>query len=339
MHKILFIVRIDALNKNGGDLVQAKKYKEMILRNINAEVLFAHEISEVELKTIHWDIVQIFNISRIYEHNYILEKIQYDILYLSPIVQPNYKFSRKDYIKSFIRGLLVRKFIRYINNQKIQNIFIKVNVCTYLSNLEQQYFEKTFFKANFSIIIYNGVDRKVKRIIDEKDIDFLIVGRIEKSKNSLFVAEFLSRYFSSQKVLFIGGKNKYHYNYVNKFLTFMDKKDKISFKGIVPYSEVQNVMQRSKILINLSLIEVSPLVDLEALSNSMKVLTTESSFSHLKENECIQMVNPVDELIIKEKLNFLLNTTCDKSQDYVNIWDDNLAEYIHTIKLTLKGDK
>ena len=223
--------------------------------------------------------------------------------------------------------------------EQVQNIFIKVNICTYLSNLEQQYFEKTFFKANFSIIIYNGVDRKVKRIIDEKDIDFLIVGRIEKSKNSLFVAEFLSRYFSSQKVLFIGGKNKYHYNYVNKFLTFMDKKDKISFKGIVPYSEVQNVMQRSKILINLSLIEVSPLVDLEALSNSMKVLTTESSFSHLKENECIQMVNPVDELIIKEKLNFLLNTTCDKSQDYVNIWDDNLAEYIHTIKLTLKGDK
>jgi hypothetical protein len=338
MYNILFIVRIDALDKNGGDLIQAKKYKEVILKNIEANVSFAHELSNIELQSIEWDIVQMFNISRMYEHNYILERIQYKSLYISPIVQPNYQITKKDYVKSFIRSMLVGKFIKYISNSEINNIYKRVNVGTYLSKSEQKYFETIFFKPKYSIIIYNGIDKKEENPIINKDIDFLIVGRIEKSKNSYFVAQFLSKYFHDKDVLFIGGKNKYHYFYVNKFLALIEKNKKINFTGIMSYSEVQNTMRKSKILINLSLIEVSPLVDLEALSNGMKVLTTSSSFSHLKENECVQITDPTDESMIKEKLNFLIQATCDNSTKHVNLWEDNLYDYIKTIKSTLDSN-
>jgi hypothetical protein len=94
-------------------------------------------------------------------------------------------------------------------------------------------------------------------------------------------------------------------------------------------------MCKSNILINLSLKEVSPLVDLEALSHGMKVLTTSSSFSHLKENKCIQIVDPTDETMIKEKLIYLMHSTCTNSINYVGLWEDNLYNYIKTIKKTL----
>jgi hypothetical protein len=332
---ILFIIRIDAVKKNGGDLIQAKRYKEIILKNIEANVLFAHELSNNELKSRKWDIVQIFNISRIYEHNYILEKIDYESLYISPIVQPNFVLTKRDYIKSFIRGALIGKFIKYISKSQIHNIYKRVKVGIYLSSSEKKYFERIFFKPKYSIIVHNGVDKKEENFITNKEIDFLIVGRIEKSKNSYFIAQFLSKYFPDKNVLFVGGKNKYHYFYVNKFLNLIQKKSKINFTGIIPYAEVQNIMCKSNILINLSLKEVSPLVDLEALSHGMKVLTTSSSFSHLKENKCIQIVDPTDETMIKEKLIYLMHSTCTNSINYVGLWEDNLYNYIKTIKKTL----
>lgn len=337
MNNILFIIRIDALKKSGGDLIQAKYYKEVLHKKFNLKIKFAHEISEKELKSTYWDIVQLFNISRIYEHFYFLKKIKFKYLYLSPIVQPNYKRTKIDYIKSLIRGALIGKIIKYISDKKIEKLYNTIHCVTFLSHKEKEYFENNFFQSKKSIIIHNGVDIiSHNNIIYKRDIDFLIVGRIEKSKNSYFIAKLIASYFPEKKTIFIGGKNKYHYKYVKSFSTFLDKQENIDYLGIVNYEKVQEIMLSSRILLNLSLIEVSPLVDLEALSNGMKVLSTSSSFSHLSENMCYQTSNPLDKDEIIEKLTYLQNSKCSNSRKYVNSWDENLQVYLKEIQSTLK---
>ena len=61
-------------------------------------------------------------------------------------------------------------------------------------------------------------------------------------------------------------------------------------------------MQRTKVLVNLSLIEVSPLVDIEALNHGCKVITTINSYSHLVPDKNTFIVDPTNKPEIRETL-------------------------------------
>lgn len=91
-------------------------------------------------------------------------------------------------------------------------------------------------------------------------------------------------------------------------------------------------MKNSRILLNFSELEVSPLVDLEALKCGCSVISTKYSYSHLddfnsfvridvkNETECINAINQM-----------LLNVSNNFKHDKVQSWLDNSVQYISLI--------
>lgn len=316
MFNILFILRIDAKYKNGGDLLQAKQYKKVLEKKLliqNIKIEFAHEFSIVELKKTLWNLVVLFNVSRLDEHFYFLEKINYDKIAVVPIVQPKYFFSLKEYFKSLFRGLLHLKYIPYNSLDKKLKLLSTSVLNIFLSNDECDYYQKQFIYTLNNVIVKNGIDIKhdITYNTEQRKIDFLIVGRIEKSKNTLNTLSILNRYFPQYNACFVGSYNKYHLGYFNKFKKLCKQNKNISYLGAVSQNEVFDIMTKSKVLLNLSLKEVSPLVDIEALSLGMKVLSTKASFTHIEESNCFIRVNPMNESEIIEKLNKIINEDCN----------------------------
>lgn len=342
LFNILFILRIDAKEKNGGDLYQAKQYKKALDEEFSDDVSiqFAHDISMQKLLETKWDLVQLFNVSRLDEHIFYLSQIKYQYLAMTPIVQPNYMFSFKEYLKSLIRGVLYFKVIPYNSNGKKYNLLSKCDFNVFLSQDEQNYYEKNFVKINNSVIAKNGVDLNLTKpsVTNEKEIDFLVVGRVEKSKNTLNTLKMLNEYFPNFKSYFIGAGNKYHFRYFKKFLQKCDKNENVKYLGLQSHEKVTELMSNAKILLNLSLKEVSPLVDLEALACDMKVLSTTVSFTHLKEDGCFMRVDPLNEESIVEKIKLLVESKCKKNNQIL-VWKDTLRSYIQKIDDLIKEKK
>lgn len=338
MFNILFILRIDAKFKNGGDLLQAKQYKKVLekkLLNQNIKIAFAHELDLTQLKETHWNLVILFNISRLDEHFYFLEKIDYDRIAFVPIVQPNYFFSLKEYSKSLLRGLLHLKYIPYNSLDKKLKLLSTCMLNIFLSNDECEYYQKQFVKTVNNVIVKNGIDIKHNIIYnkEERKIDFLIVGRVEKSKNTLNTLLLLNKYFPHLNTCFVGSYNKYHLFYFNKFKKSCKQNKNINYLGAISQNEVYEIMSMSKLLLNLSLKEVSPLVDIEALSLGMKVLSTKASFTHLEESNCFMRVNPLNEDEIVEKINQIIKKSCNnESSDDIITWDTSVEPLVIALK-------
>ena len=338
MFNILFILRIDAKEKNGDDLFQAKQYKKILEKYFShhINIQFAHNLTNKELKNTDWNLIQLFNISRLDEHIFYLKNITYQHIVMTPIVQPEYRFNFKDYIKTFIRGALKFKYIPY-NSLKVKyDLLSQCLFNVYLSRSEQNYYEKYFVKLPNNILAHNGIDKE-KTILskeeDSKKIDFLIVGRVEKSKNTLNTIKLMNKYFPTRKITIIGAGNKYHFTYFKKFLKECEQNSNIDYIGPKKHSEVLTLMSNAKILLNLSLKEVSPLVDLEALAYNMKVLSTTASFTHLTEDSCFMRVSPIDKNAIIEKINMILKSHCNtKKEKQIQTWDETLRTYIEEIE-------
>ena len=344
MFNILFILRIDAKEKNGGDLFQAKQYQRVLQEQLPdmINIKYAHDITKNELETTTWDLVELFNVSRLDEHMFYLKSITYKNIIMTPVVQPGYLYNFKDYIKSFIRGLFKFKYLSYNTIEKKHALLSKCLFNVYLSHDEQLYYEKNFVKTPKSILVHNGIDKDLPSIEEKnnKEIDFLIVGRIEKSKNSLNTLELLNTHFPHLKTQFIGAGNKYHFRYFKKFLQKCAENENISYLGVKTHSEVLALMSNAKVLLNLSLKEVSPLVDLEALACHMKVLSTTESFTHLKESSCFMRVNPSHQTEIIEKINLINKSHCEsKKEIQVFSWEMTLKAYTEEIKILIQKEK
>ena len=342
MFNILFILRIDTKEKNGGDLFQAKQYKKILDEEYSnrVNIQFAHDISSQELQKTKWNLVQLFNVSRLDEHMFYLSQIKYQYIAMTPIVQPNYMFSFKDYIKSLIRGVLHFKVVPYSSNEKKYNLLSKCDFNVFLSQDEQDYYERNFAKINGPIIAKNAIDLNFTRLsmANEKEIDFLVVGRVEKSKNTLNTLEMLNECFPNFKSCFVGAGNKYHFRYFKKFLQKCDENENVKYLGLQSHEKVTELMCNAKILLNLSLKEVSPLVDLEALACDMKVLSTTASFTHLIEDNCFMRTDPLNQAYIVEKIKLLMKTNCKKTNQILS-WKDTLQPYIQEIDSLIKKEK
>lgn len=345
MLKVLFILRIDSDIKSGGDLIQANEYATVLKEHFqdDIEISFFSKKNFNEIKKVKWDLVQLFNISRIDEHIFILKKINYCKLSLAPIIQPKFLLSKKESIKSFIRGLLRGFLITY--NSAAKKIFFleSCSLFIFLSTDEAHYFENTIFdtKDKKKIIINNGVNENIdfSKINGVRDIDFLIVGRIEDGKNSINIINILNRYYNKSNCTIVGSFNKYHYFYNKKFNKLISNMPNINYVGSYPHYKVLKLMKRSKFLLNISKKEVSPLVDLEALSCGTSVCSTTESFTHLVEDSSFIRVDPFNELEIVDKLkDFTLSNTIKRnSLNKVYTWKMCMNEYIlHIEKLVDK---
>lgn len=332
--KILFIVRIDARKKNGGDLIQAEIYKQHLENNLDVEVFFAHMLLINDLKAIHWDYVQLFNYSRIPEHYFYLKRIRYKKIGLCTIIQPGYQISKSDRFKSLIRGVLNFKLLNPFK-APIDRIICSMDLIIYLSKGEKEFFESFHSKISQYVIVNNGIDElKLPKDLNKK-YDFIVVGRVERWKNSIRSLKFIAKNYPLKSLIFVGAYNKFHFIYYLQFLYNIFVNKNVQYLGAKSKEDTLQLISESRILLNLSLKEVSPLVDLEAINCNTYVITTKFSFSHLSNDGNVVVIDPNDDAALNKAIKFFsLKQTVSRSQ--AQSWAKCLRPYVQAVEAIIK---
>jgi len=184
-----------------------------------------------------------------------------------------------------------------------------------------------------SLICHNGVDTEDNSSGDftNRGIDFIVVGRIEELKNSVEVLKFRNQYFSDKSIVFIGANNPYHKEYSKKFEQLVLKSKALHIKSL-PHDKVLSYLKQARVLLNFSLLECSPLVDLEALSQGCKVITTSHSYTHLKSSSDVLVLEPDHVSLFIPQIKEMVNTSnLNKSYQYKN-WKTSLEPLLEVIR-------
>lgn len=325
---ILFILRVDASIKGGGDLVQATWYKEILEQQLGYKVYFAHEYTLRELRNKHWDLVQLFNISRLFENYALVRELSYNSLLLTPIMQPGFSFDVKSIIKSMIRIVLTGKLSLLSFKNKPKNMLQLFDGVVFLSNLEREAFNRSFPENNIKnqILFENGVDERLHNDGRFALIDFIVVGRIEPKKRIIEAIDMVSSVNLDLTFISIGGLNWYHPIYCIRFLLRV-LTGKVIYFGKRKEIVVANCMKVSNTLLNFSELEVSPLVDLEALACGCRVISTIYSYSHLIENERYVSIDVKNNEACLSAIRASLETIPTQAS-YVKTWHENAGQYV-----------
>lgn len=323
----LFILRSDAAQKTGGDLVQAEFYKKILETNIGFEVFFSHKLRQNEIQTRQWDLVHIFNISRIQENIATLANASYKKIILSPILQPGVAFGWKLSIKNYIRNLFNGRIsIKYF--AKLPPHYLRrFDGFVFLSERERQAFLETFpFCVNAQQSIYqNGVIPGLSATDTERVFDYITVSRIEPKKRVNELIDTVSAAAPDSLLVCVGGLNWYHPFYCLKFLVRVSK-GKVLYLGKRPAPIVYAFMKRTKTLLNFSEIEVSPLVDLEALACGCNVISTKYSYAHLEECDRYRRIDVKDDWQCAQAVRESLHSPRPSSLE-IGTWEGNSADY------------
>jgi hypothetical protein len=350
---ILFIGRLDYPPKQGGDAVQIENYK-----NIISQKGHQVEIASLTDEPGTYDFVHLFNISRIYDLVYqleykvrnkpilVLHTIHQKKEYLDNIRASGVKTGRNKKLKFIIRNILSKKFklnqlwLLFRNEKKLLHCLLeRIAFFHFLSGKEREWFEEDFgIKIdNEKVIIFGNTVRhgvENAKNLNVREIDILIPGRIEPQKNSINTANALSL-FTDKKIFFVGQLNRYYKDYCNQFLKIIEQNKNLIYTGSKNFAEMEELYDNSKIVLSLSLSEVAPLVELEALAHRAVFIGTNRSASadknmdacyHLDPenlNETVETINSVFEKIGSDfEFTFpRINTWEDEMQPLLSLYD------------------
>ncbi|MNC21722.1 Glycosyl transferases group 1 [compost metagenome] len=329
--KILFVLRIDASIKGGGDLVQAKHYQKILEEELTCKVYFAHDLTKSELKNVEWDVVQLFNISRLHENMTTIAELRYKRILLTPILQPGFIFDFKALIKTIIRGLLWRTFSLTLARQSTNTILQQFDGFVFLSDSEKKAFFLQFpiLNKKENTIFHNGVAEGLTIGAQPRIFDFIIVGRVEPKKRVIEAIDTVSTVTPKPLLLCVGGVNWYHPIYCAKFFLRV-LRGNVVYLGKKESAAVFQFMRMTKTLLNFSELEVSPLVDLEALACGCNVISTIYSFPHQPISNHYERIDvKIEELCVRAIRHSL--TDRPLSELKINTWKENSSAYIKMI--------
>lgn len=368
--KILFCVRYDFFTKLGGDTIQTKAYIEELVKlkcivdvvtefdNFSLDYDIYHLINldrpletfiqlkyilnncqnpKIVISTIHHDMKQLLEINKSLQSNFV--KLLYQYI-------PNINFI--EFLKNIVRILkcktnfrnkisyLIQQKTTYIEQQKF--ILNNVDKILLLAEYESQIINRDLglkINLNKCKIIPNGIDNKLFKNelnFDQKK-DILCVARIEPRKNQIGLIKIFEK--SPFRITFIGKINKNNMSYYEEFIKKVNELDNVTFIDGLPYDELIDKMKNSKLNILPSYVEVSPLVDLEALASGMNIITTKySSTNNMFDSESVLYIDPLDisENIIEEMYfkNFDKKLRIDILQQYT--WNNAAKELINIYK-------
>lgn len=365
-------MRIDAYSKRGGDTVQIEKYTEE-LKLLGIDAFISTDLNE-DLDDI--DIIHLVNIDRPLEtyHFFKRAKKLSKKIVLSPIhhsyrhidlheshgrygLLKYFNLILKDYwtrekMKNILRVASnkdlrkIRKDIKGSIFKKQQIILNNVDGIALIAEGEGKAIEEDFnMDIQNYVIVPNGVgfDNSVSDEIIEKEIDVLVVGRIESRKNQINIIKALKD--TSIKLTFIGKENPNHKKYYNEFIKLVNKHSNVEYITEVSHDEISNLYKKSKVHLSASWFEVSPLVDIEALYNGCTVVASEHSFSKSYLGNNVYYVSPNDLEEIKNKVLMALNNPInemsnDKLQQTFN-WKNSalvLKEFYTSLEEVSGGD-
>ncbi len=350
---ILFIGRIDYPLKQGGDAIQIENYKNIISGKGHYV-----EIASLINDTGNYDFVHLFNISRPYDLIYQLEsKVNnYPILVLHPIhfkkehieriKELGFKISGNERLKFIIRNILSKKFkpdqLRLLlRNEKklLQTLLDNIAYFHFLTQTERKWFEEDFgFKVDDEkvIIFGNAVPHQIDNTknLQEREIDILVPGRIEPRKNSINTANCLTS-FKDKKIVFAGQLNRYYKNYYNEFFKLIEQNENLNYVGSKNFQEMEKLYDNSKIVLSLSLSEVAPLVELEALAHkSIFIGTNRSASTDKNMDSCYYLdpENPVEAVNVLHDVFKKIESGFKFTFPHINTWEEEIKPLLNLYK-------
>ena len=350
---ILFIGRLDYPPKQGGDAVQIENYKKIISQKGHQV-----DIASIISKPGDYDIVHLFNFSRLYDLAYqlktkvknspvlILHSIHQKEEYLRRIKELGFKSPGSERIKFIVRNILSHKFklnqlgFVFRNEKMLRHSLVKkIDFFHFLSNKERTWFEEDLgikIQDEKVIIFGNAVQNRITRTknLKDREIDIFIPGRIEPQKNSINTIAALS-VFNDKKICFAGQLNRYYKKYCNRFLRLIEKNKNINYMGSTGFSEMEKLYNNSKSVVSLSLSEVAPLVELEALSHGAVFVGTKRCATDCKNPDTSYQVDPEN---LNEAVNHIREIFKKIESGYVfkfphiNVWEEEMKPLLDLYK-------
>jgi glycosyltransferase involved in cell wall biosynthesis len=131
--------------------------------------------------------------------------------------------------------------------------------------------------AHNSKVVPNGVDIDAAvDVLADRDIDVLVVGRIEERKNQLFLATALAN--TGWTVVFVGAPNRRNPEYVRHFLRIVEASDNLTHRGHVSHGTLRELMARSRVCASASYFEVVSLAELESVGYGCQLVASDASY-------------------------------------------------------------
>jgi len=288
-------MRVDALDKPGGDLLQVLQYIEQGKKPLeNGRPRFEGTvIPDLRADLSFFDLVHLTNIDRPVDtySAYLSARAAQKPIIFSPIHHSYREIERYERvgrggIVGQVSGLLgftaleyLRNSIRARSNAELLSPMLKImsqgmrksqhamlqgaDKILVLSEKEERDILYDFGEVpdNKFICLRNGLEDCGGGTSMGRDIDVCVVGRIEARKNQIAVLVALNRLGLSG--VFVGGENPNHKAYCRRFRKMIAVSPS-TYRGCISHEETLQIMRRSKVHVSASWFEVLSLVDLEA---------------------------------------------------------------------------
>jgi glycosyltransferase involved in cell wall biosynthesis len=297
------LLRKDYPEKSGGDLVLARQYEAGLSEAGYAALL--QPISTVALAKKD-GVAHLFNVDRYFEFAHAVEALRrLDRPYVvSPVHHPP---ARVEYFESHVRtgalGLIasvgrgpfgrerIKHAIRGHNPRAIAETMVLdvraslsramtnaalvvVQAPSELVQLEQSFDVNLSAKSAW---VPNGVSYDGDaNVAGHRDIDVLVVGRIEERKNPLRIAQALAG--TPWHVTFVGADNPRNPSYVKHFHKVVEEHENLRHIPHVPLSELRQLYTQSRVCLSASFFEVVSLAELEAVAHGCQLISGTSGY-------------------------------------------------------------
>lgn len=132
-----------------------------------------------------------------------------------------------------------------------------------------------------------------------RDIEIAVIARVESRKNQLAILEAIQSL--GLKATFVGPPNPYHKRYCDKFHSKMAGSCSVYIPG-VPSSEVSLILARSRVHVAASWFEVASLVDIDAYAHGCRVVASQCGGASEILGDDAYYVDPSSPADIAEKI-------------------------------------
>jgi glycosyltransferase involved in cell wall biosynthesis len=307
--KICFVARDDLFSKRGGDTILCELYMQLA-KNDGYEVTTWTSSSLY----IEADLYHAFNIDRpleifprlkmvvsrgkkfvittLHHPNNWVERFRMEALgsskksklfYSSSLGKTSYRAETiKELVRQIIKGKLEPSTLSHSWLSRIQWILQHADTLLLQSRLEANYIMVDYsvsVEEDVLVTLPNPAMSESPQVASNvKCWDALFVGRIEVRKNPLSLA--LAAIAAKKNILFIGKANLNEAGYATRFSKLIEENSNLQWIKGVSREELQQYYRQAGVLVNPSYVEVSPIVDIEALSNQCPLVTTKYALHH-----------------------------------------------------------
>jgi len=307
--RIAYPMRVDAIDKPGGDLVQVLRYIDAGKKaGKDGYPLFEGTlITDLRADLSSFDLIHLTNIDRPVDtyRSFLCAKATRKPILLSPIHHSYTEIERyesvgRSGIVGSISGLFGFRTLEYLRSlarcrRYSQLVFPTLNMM--LGDIRES--QRLVLAGSDRILVLTEKEKgDLTRDIGEipegkcicirngleattsgsdsapsRDIDACIVGRIEARKNQITVLGVLKRLGISG--IFVGTENPYHRSYCRQFKKMLIGSGS-RYLGGLSHEETLRLMKRARVHISASWFEVLSLVDLEAYCAGCGIVASES---------------------------------------------------------------